>query len=369
MKVLHAISSGGMYGAEAVILTLCRAMNAAQPGSVGLAVFLNTDKPETALHEAALKAGIPSTLVRCVGRIDRSTAGRLRDLVREEHFDLLHTHGYKADLYGYAALRHATTPLVATCHNWTDTDRNTRFYGALDRWALRRFDGIAAVSHEVRARLEASGVKGDRIWQVPNGIDTGPYRVIAEKREQARRGPLRVGFAGRLSQEKGIDIFLQVAHAVLQEEPEVEFMVAGEGPERFSAEAAIARGGLATQVRLLGRCERMAEFYDSLDVLLSASRTEGSPMGLMEAMAAAVAVVATSVGDVPLLLDDGKCGLLAPSMEVGALASAVLRLLRDPARRMELGRAGQQRVEQSFSAATMLQNYLEFYRQVLELVR
>lgn len=364
MRVLHAISSGGMYGAETVILTLCRAMNAALPGSAGLAVFLNTDKPETSLHEAALASGIPSTLVRCVGRVDRSTAGALRGLMTG--FDVLHTHGYKADLYGYVALRQSAKPLVATCHNWTDTDRNARMYGALDRLILRRFDAIAAVSADVRARLQASGVTPGRIRLVSNGIETGPYRAVATVRHAAHTGPLRVGFAGRLSQEKGIDVFLQVARVVLQQAPEVEFVVAGDGPERAAAEAAIARDGTATRVRLLGRCERMAEVYASLDVLLSTSRTEGSPMGLMEAMAATVPVVATAVGDVPMLLDGGRCGLLAPSMDVQGLAAAVLRLRREPALRVELGCKGQQWVEQSFSAQTMLRNYLTLYRQVLE---
>ena len=339
-------------------------MNAALPGSVGIAVFFDTGRPETSLHEAALASGITSTLVHCVGRIDRSTAGAVRELMTG--FDVLHTHGYKADLYGYAALWRSGMPLVSTCHNWTDTDRNTQMYGALDRFVLRRFNAIAAVSADVRARLKASGVKMDRIQLVSNGIDTGPYRAFATTRAVRHKGPLRVGFAGRLSQEKGIDVFLQVALAVLQQEPEVEFVVAGDGPERAAAEAAIAQDGLSTRVRLLGRCERMAQFYGSLDVLLSTSRTEGSPMGLMEAMAAAVPVVATSVGDVPMLLKGGRCGLLAPSMDVQMLASAVLRLLREPVLRVALGRRGQDWVEQSFSAETMLRNYLSLYRQVLE---
>ena len=92
-------------------------------------------------------------------------------------------------------------------------------------------------------------------------------------------------------------------------------------------------------------------------------------MGLMEAMATAVPVVATSVGDVPILLGQGQCGLLAPSKDVQAVASAILRLLRDPVLRVGLGWKGQQQVEQSFSAQTMLNNYLDLYRQVLERAR
>ena len=364
MKVLHAISSGGMYGAETMILTLCRAMNAAEPGSAALAIFLNTSQPQTALHEAASAAGISSQMVRCDGRLDRSTAGALRALVADTGSNLLHTHGYKADLYGYFALRRSAWPLVSTCHNWTDTDRNTRIYGYLDRRVLRHFDGIAAVSDGVRHRLEQSGVGSQRIRVLPNGIDTARFHATAKPATPDRT--LTVGFAGRLSHEKGIDIFLQVAQAILQQEPHVRFVVAGEGPERGATERALQEQGLAPHMCLLGHCENMAEVYNSFDVLLSTSRTEGLPMGLMEAMASAVPVVATAVGDVPTLLDQGKCGLLAPSLDVNAITFAALRLLRDAGLRTEVGEAGQRRVETGYSAGTMLAHYLDFYRNALE---
>ncbi len=367
MKVLHAISSGGMYGAETMILTLCRAMHAAEPGSAAIAVFLNTSQPETVLYEAARADGIPAYLVRCDGRIDRSTADALRTLMADTGSDLLHAHGYKADLYSYVAMRPSSQPLVSTCHNWTDADRNTRTYGYLDRLALRRFDRIAAVSEGVRQRLEESGVQGHRICVLPNGIDTARFRSAARSAPPDR--PLTLGFAGRLSHEKGIDIFLQVAQAVLREEPNVRFAVAGDGPERAATEAAMQQSGLASYVRLLGRREDMAEVYRSFDILLSTSRTEGLPMGLMEAMANALPIVATAVGDVPALLNHGQCGLLAPSLDIAALTSSTLRLLRDAALRIRLGNAGHERVETYYSVTTMLRHYLDFYQRALELKR
>src|SRR6185312_2300515 len=161
MKVLHIISSGGMYGAEAVILNLSRTLNEGGHASV-LGVFSNSSNPNLQLHEAARKEGIESDPIPCSGQIDRSVIASIRGLAERTGADIVHAHGYKADVYVYAALRGTATPFVSTCHNWVNEGPLVSFYGVMDRFVLRNYAAVIAVSDEVRATLLKAGVKERR---------------------------------------------------------------------------------------------------------------------------------------------------------------------------------------------------------------
>jgi len=190
-------------------------------------------------------------------------------------------------------------PLVSTCHSWYDTDRIVRLYGALDRFVLRRYPRVVAVSDEVRRRLLKAGVREQRIRMVRNGIDLRQF-AAAEPSLRAEFGaaPI-VGLVGRLAWEKGVDLFLRAAAKLLPQFPQARFVVAGEGPDREKLQQLIADLAIGESVAMLGRRDDMAGVYASLDVMVSASRQEGLPIAVLEAMASARAVVATAVGDVP----------------------------------------------------------------------
>jgi glycosyltransferase involved in cell wall biosynthesis len=170
MKVLHIISSGGMYGAEAVILNLARTLRDG-PHECVLGVFWNFAHPNLEIHEGALKEGFDSRVIPCQGQMDRSAIANIRELVERSGADVVHAHGYKADSYVYLALRGKGVPLVSTCHTWYDTDLLVSLYGRVDRFVLRKYARVVAVSDEVRQRLLQAGVRNDNIRMVSNGID------------------------------------------------------------------------------------------------------------------------------------------------------------------------------------------------------
>lgn len=365
MTVLHLISSGGMYGAEAVILTLAREMQRNGERHV-LGVFHNSANPNLELHEIASQSGVESRTLLCNGRADASTVSAIRMLVKELDADVVHTHGYKADIYGYLAMRGRGVPLVSTCHG--DPALVGRVYGVLDRFCLKRFSAVAAVSAFTREKLLRAGLRASKLALIHNGIQWEPFAAAARARGadvRADEASLVVGFAGRLSHEKGIDLLIEVIRDVLAEWPNTQFLIAGEGPERSAAEQAIAKGNLGGNVTLLGRCEDMPAFFASVDVLLSPSRSEGLPMALLEAMASRVPVVATAVGDVPNIVQNEQTGLLVPALDVPAMQKAVVRLLSDGSLRERLGEAGQRLVQEDFSARRMAEKYAELYIRVI----
>jgi glycosyltransferase involved in cell wall biosynthesis len=358
-----------MYGAEAVILNLSHMLNEGPHRSV-LGVFLNSSNPNLQLHENAIKEGIESYLIPCKGQIDRKAITSIRELVKRAAVDVVHAHGYKADLYAYFALRASGVPLVSTCHTWYDNDRKTFFYGVLDRLILRAYARVVAVSEDVRQRLLKSGVKAKKISMIRNGIDLRPFdRASAVVKDELAWGAYQVvGMVGRLSVEKGVDIFLHAAARVLAHCPDAKFIVAGDGPDRAELETLIDQLGIRGSVRLLGRRDDMSSLYASLDVMVSASRQEGLPIAILEGMASRLPLVATAVGEVPTVILDGRTGMLVPAEAPDLLAAAIIELLRDPAKRERLGSAARQLIQDEYSAARMTADYLRVYEEALAAV-
>ena len=362
MRVLHIISSCGMYGAEAVILNMSRMLNEGSHRSV-VTAFLNSSNPNQQLHESASREGIESHLIPCNGRLDRGAIRRIRELAADMGADVVHAHGYKADLYVYFALRRSRIPLVSTCHTWYDVDAKDYFYGVVDRLTLRSYERIVAVSEGVREYLVRARVRAEKISMIRNGIDLRTFDHASEvvKDELGWGAYPLVGLVGRLSIEKGVDIFLEAAALVLAELPDTKFVVAGDGPDRAKLDGLIDELGIGASVHMLGRRDDMAAVYASLDLMVSSSRREGLPMAILEAMASRVPLIATAVGGVPTVILDGRTGVLVPEVDAGMLAKGMVALLRDGALRERLGVAARQLVEDEFSAQRMTSDYLRVY--------
>ena len=298
MRVLHVISSGGMYGAEAVILQLAAEMPAGKHGESFITVFSHAGQPPPDLHTIATEAGFSSELLHCQGQLDLGVLRALRDLATRLGIDVIHAHGYKADIYCSLAFRSKTRPaLVSTCHTWYDNDLAVRVYGAADRWVLRQFDRVVAVSTEVQGRLLRAGVSEAKVHLIRNGVNVPPSRDASARGGEFGRA--RVGLVGRLAPEKGVDVFLRAVALLAQRGTEANFVIAGDGPDRSALEALRQELGIADKVSFLGQQRNMPDFYVTLDVQVSASRQEGLPMALLEGMATGLPVVATRVGQVP----------------------------------------------------------------------
>jgi glycosyltransferase involved in cell wall biosynthesis len=238
-----------------------------------------------------------------------------------------------------------------------------------DRFVLRKYARVVAVSDEVKSRLLKAGVREEVIRLIRNGIDPRPFdNAVPSLREDLATDSTLVGLIGRLSWEKGIDIFLRAAARVVVEFPNAKFVVVGEGPDKDKLEQLIDELNIRGNVSMLGRRSDMPSVYASLDVMVSSSRQEGLPMAILEGMASRLPMVATAVGEVPTVVMDGQTGVLVPTEDVDSLAEGILGLLRDPARRTRFGAAARQRVEEEYSAARMTTDYLGVYTEAIAAV-
>ena len=366
MTILQLISSEGYYGAESMLLALARTLPGLGCRSL-VGVFRDARSDSGELEKRAAQSGLQVETVPCAGRWDWKTVSRIRELVEAHGVDVLHTHGYKADVYGLVAAWPDRVALVATCHNWPSRLPSMRAYAAIDRLALRHFDRVATASGPVAEILRRWKVPSHKLKTIPNGVDMEPLREPAPSlRTELDAGSERlVGFVGRLVPEKGGAILLAAAQAVLAAFPNAKFVFAGEGPALAEWEALAMRLGIASKVVFVGRRDDMPAVYASLDIVVLPSFQEAMPMCLLEALAAARPVVATAVGAIPKVIVPGVTGLLCEPGDARALSISLLRLLRDPELGRRLGNHGRAHVARHFAAEAVGRSYIGLYQEAL----
>jgi glycosyltransferase involved in cell wall biosynthesis len=238
---------------------------------------------------------------------------------------------------------------------------------AADMTTRGRTDAYIAVSHAIGRALVGSGIAPARVHVVHNGVDAEALRVAAREPLSvalpAGDGPL-VGCIARLEKVKGVADFVDAAAAIAQQVPTARFVVAGSGSEEASL---VARrdSALAQQFAFLGHVDPIQPLAAALDVLVLPSLSEALGLVLLEAGALGVPVVATAVGGIPEVVEDGVTGILVPPGQPDALADAVTRLLRDPERARAMGEAGRARVEREFTLERTIAGHLAVYESLL----
>ena len=232
---------------------------------------------------------------------------------------------------------------------------------------MRRLDSVVCVSHAEARRVRAAGVPLERSVVIENAVSTddGVTRNAADRRllEDFFATPPQtiVVAAGRLSVEKGFDVFVDAAAAAAAKHPEVGWILFGEGPLRPQLMQQIAERNLERQFVLAGFRSDLGRLLPQADLLVLSSYTEGMPVIVLEALAAGVPVVATAVGGVPEVIQDGEQGYLVSSGDDQALAVAIGRLVADATLRRRLGEAGRQRISDRYSCRLQAVKYQQLF--------
>jgi glycosyltransferase involved in cell wall biosynthesis len=370
VRVLQLISSGGYYGAENMLLNLAQSQK-----SIGcdpcLLLFYNVHQPNVALYERARSRGISVRMLRCEGRADLRAIREIREYIRTDQVDLIHTHGYKADLYGYLAARGEAKPIVATCHNWVGGTAALGIYNRLDRMALRKFNGVAAVSNAVAAQLRDARIAENKIHTIANGIDIekfcGAEPAWFGSSPDAKQKT--IGIVARLDLQKGFEYLLQAIAGLTSTHPDLRLVIVGEGPDQGAIQSMADRLNLTPRIVFAGQRVDMANVYAGFDVFVLPSLNEGLPMTVLEAMASSRPVIASKVGAIPTVVRDGETGLLVDPKDVVGLRAALDRLLSDPALSSRLATQGHDWVRRHFTSDAMAENYLRMYESVLGITR
>jgi L-malate glycosyltransferase len=363
-SVTHVLAPAPFGGLETVVAELTRAQAAAGHRVRVVAVI---DGPEGEGHPfvtRARSAGIEVDVARGTGRAYHREAAEIRDRLIGFRPEVVHTHGYRADVIaGWVAGRLAIRR-VSTVHGFTGGDRKNRLFEWLQVRALCRYDCVVPVSRPLIDRLAAAGVPRSRMVGIQNAVSSPDFASREESR--VRLGlPLAdrvVGFVGRLGREKGCDVLIE--SLAVGTAGRFTLAIVGAGPERSELEARAAGLGIEGKVRWLGPVAAMSELLPAFDCLAMPSRTEGTPMVLLEAMLAETPVVATAVGGIPDVVTDREAVLVAAENPV-ALARGIEQVLDHPEESRERARRAQARALAEFGAEVWVDRYLEVYRSVL----
>lgn len=365
MKVFQLISSGGMYGAEAMLLNLTRGL-VTNKCDVLVGVFHNRQNPHLEIAEQLKSGGLPVELIPCDGQLDFVALRKIRHLIKVKGCSIAHSHGYKANVYTFMASRFSSIPIVATAHNWTGKSEVPSIYNKMDRLALRSFCRVAAVSDGVTQKLLTAGVRSSRIIRIPNGVDLDLFDTSTSFDTELRSGSdAVVGVVGRLVKDKGCDYFLRAVADTLPRFPRTKFVFIGDGPERKSLELLTRDLNIQENVAFLGYRSDMPRIYSSMDFCVLPSLLEGMPMTVLEAMAAGKPVIATSVGEIPKMLDANVDGLLVSPASIEELRTAMIRLLGDTSLRQQMSENARKKAHKCFSAGGMARAYIGLYDELL----
>jgi glycosyltransferase involved in cell wall biosynthesis len=322
-----------------------------------------TDEP--LLDRELAEAGVE---VLALGRRSKLDLRAWRPLVRRlDEVDVVHAHMFGSNVWGTALGRLKRVPVVvAHEHTWSFQGQPLR--RLLDRELVGRFaDAFIAVAEEDRRKMiEVEGVDPDTIRLIPNGIpDPEPGGRAAVRRELGIAGDAPViGVVCELRAQKALEVLFEAAARLRQDLPGLRVLVAGDGPERESLEQEARRLDLDGTVQLLGIRRDVPALLDALDVAVLSSDYEGSPLSVMEYMAAGKPVVSTRVGGVPELVEHGVHGLLVEPRDPAALAAAIGRLLRDPADARRLGEQGRERQQRELSLDAMVRKIEHLYEEL-----
>lgn len=291
----------------------------------------------------------------------------LVELLRRERIDVVHAHKFGGNVWGTVFGRLTGVPvIVAHEHTWPFVGEPLR--QLLDRELVSRFASVLlAVSQLDRERMTSvERIPPERTRFLPNGIP--PPKPLSGRDVRAELGiapdaPV-VASVSVLRRQKALEVLVEAARLLAPEVPGVRVLIAGVGPEEERLRAQIARGGLEQTVLLIGRRDDVPDVLAASDVAVQCSDWEGSPLAVMEYMAAGRAVVATRVGGVPDLIEHGVHGLLVEPQDPPALAAALAELLRDPERRARMGEAGRERQRAEFDLGVMVRRVEELYEEL-----
>ena len=349
--VLHVLAPGREGGLEQVVAMISagQKMNGVHVAAV-LAPGDEVGHPFIARLEAL---GVPVTSVVVGARSYMKEYRLLRALMHRVKPQLVHTHGYHADVIAGVLARANHIPTVSTAHGFTGGGRRNRLYERIQYLALKRANAVIAVSKPLALHLASGGISPNKIHFVPNAFTPSPNnvsRAAARDRLGIAHDALVAAWVGRLSREKGADVMLD---ALAQTDPSWRLSIIGDGPERDALRQQAAALGIADRITWHGLVQNAGSLLTAFDAFVLSSRTEGTPITLFEAMHAGVPIVATSVGGVPDVVTSSHA-ILVPSEQPKMIARALGELAIQPAAAARRSVLARERLLQSYGSAGWL---------------
>ncbi len=365
-KILYLIESDDPGGAENVMLAL--ADHFRHTGHLVTGCL----KRGWIYRQLAARGFAPKVIPAGRGAIDLKLLHHLVKLIKAEGIDLIHSHLFDINVYSSIAAKITGVPHLCTehgdVHHHSKSSRKNFFKA---RILARCSDKIIFVSRFTkRAFSMLCKVPEQKSAVIYNGINTDNFNREADIEEKkaalgiGRRDPV-VGSVGSLYPVKGQTYIIKAARLVLQTIPGVTFLIIGGGELEDKLKEESRRLDIEDRIRFTGFREDVHELLKTMDVFVLPSLSEGMPLSLIEAMASGLPAVASDVGGIGEVIDDGISGFVIPPADPAAFAAKILYLLQNPSSACEMGRRAREKVNERFNLRTMVENYERIYLELL----
>lgn len=377
INVLLLVPSFDTGGPGTTVLTIAKSISAERFNPI----ICSMRKSNLELEERAKKQGIKVVNLNMGSIFDFKVFLKLYQLIKKEKINIIHNHGFRPEIYGSLAGKLTKCKgVVTTIHHNPVVDIPLDYgviVGSLINFSRKIFsffeDSIVVLTKDAKKGLIKLHFPQEKIRIIPTG--SNPALFIEERNNLSREKVLMkfnipknkfvVGTIAILKPRKGISYLIDAAKTVIKEYPDVRFLIIGSGPLEKKLKEEVRSLGLQEYIVFQNYYEHILEIYESINLLVLPSLTEGIPAVLLEAMAFGVPVVATGVGGVPEMIEDGISGILVPPKNPEALAEAIIKIYKNPELASKMAKSARTRFEKSFTAEMMARQYEKVYEELL----
>ncbi len=364
MKILQIIGQFNSGGAERVVLNLCNKISMR-----GEDVSICIRKPGTLIP---LLKNVNLFIIPRNKLVDGRYLYRLCKLIKSNNIDIIHAHLAGSGLYGLLAAKITGKKFILTLHGNVSSVKGRTIYKFIMKYA----DKVIAVSQNIYLQFKQKiSVDSEKLCIITNGLDLAEFQtnnVTLLKRKELNIKPNIpiIGAIGNIKHVKGYDILIKSFHQVKKAHKDAKLLIAGSALNKKDLKfknilnEIISGLDLKEDVVFLGTRNDITDILNIIDVFTLPSRSEGTSISLLEAMASRKAIIATYVGGNPYIIKHNVNGLLIPPDDPKSLANAIIRLLNNRTLRDQLGLNARVSVERDFNLDKMADAYMSIYREV-----
>lgn len=370
INVLHLRDTDKICGPGKTIFETISAIDKKEFNLIIGLFLLNKEKKNIYLDEA-IKRGIPIVPIRASHQYDPLIFLKISKFIKDNNIHIIHSHEYKSDIIGFFLAKLHRIPIVTTLHGWISNSFKSKCYISMQKFLLRYFNVVIAVSSKIRDDLIKVGVPEEKIRLIYNAIvvekyqPSNNYNNLLRNKIKLPQGAVLIGNIGRLSPEKGQKDLLMAAKKIIETNQNVYFFIIGDGPDRSSLEKLSSELNISDKVFFMGHLKDMREVYQDLDIVALTSHTEGFPNVILESLCMEKPVIATAVGGVPEIIENNITGLLVPPQSPEAIAEGIEYLLKNPEEAKVLAINGKKMVLQKFHFSSRVEKIQELYRGIV----
>lgn len=369
-KILHLIHSGGLYGAENVIINLSIGLRSKGYKSIVGCFVENNQKP--AVGAKAESLGFATVYFKMKNGFDPRCITDLARYCRNNQIDIVHSHGYKPSMICLLLKVFFRIPYVITCHLWFIRNMRLRIYTFFERFSMLFAEGVIGVSKDIVNSLASAGIPKRNLILIENGIDIERFsnsascsRIELRRELGLQESSLIIGSLGRLTEQKDYKTLIKAAAEILKRRNGIEFIIAGEGHLRSELISLCKELTIDNRFHFLGFRKDSENILELMDIFVLSSLDEGLPIAMLEAMATRLPIITTGVGAIPDVIMNGKNGIIIEKGDYKLLERTLLSLIYDKNKRNKLGSNAYDTVTSKYSNKQMAINYLDVYKRLV----